>query len=231
MQPESTLGRFFFLRRTPLARFGRPLVWLVALIATVPGCFPGPPPPPPPPPHQGVVLRVAAPDVPQLRALLLRHGNGWCEQSGATVELVAPGSEADVVAFSPPELPALIAAEKLTVLPEVYSDPRSGDTSGFLRPYRRLIEWRSKKYAQPILGDSLLFAWRADLLNDPTHKKALEQRLKLSGGPATWQDVEIIATYFHESAGWKTSLPPLPSSPEDLDRLFTAWPPRSHAAA
>src|SRR5262249_19936332 len=40
-------------------------------------------------------------------------------------------------------------------------------------------------------------------------------------GPATWQDVETIALYFHEKMN-RPSLPPLPESADEMDRLFHA---------
>ena len=235
MQRECTPERPDFWRRGFPTGLGRVVVLLAALAAALPGCFPGPPPPDPPKPRAGVILRIAAPDNATLRAMLRRHGNGWAELSGATVELVSPGAAADILVFSPPELPALVSAGKAAALPESFSDPQAGfDLGYFLRPYRmRLIEWHSTKYALPLLGDSLLFAWRADLLDNPTHKKAIADRLKRPlppAGPTTWQEVEVVASYFHETpTAWtpgdggkspRPSLPPLPASDEELDRLF-----------
>src|SRR5262249_39878655 len=206
------------------------------ILVMLPGCFPGPAPDDPPKPREGVTLRVAAPNAPALRQLLRRHGNGWCDLSGAKLDIVAPTADADMIVFAPAELPGLISAGKAAQLPSAFADHRAtADLGYFLRPYRmRLMDWQTKKYAVPILGDSMLFAWRADLLDNPIHKNALENRLKHPlnpVGPATWQEVETVALYFHETANWtegdggkapRPSLPPLPDSPEALDRPFHA---------
>ena len=131
----------------------------------------------------------------------------------------------------PAELPALVSASQVVPLPESHSDQsETFDLTHFLRPYRtRLMNWRVVNYAVPVLGDSLLFAWRADLLENRNHKKAIEARLKhpLSpDGPNTWQEIEIIAKYFNETAVWIpgdtrtapcASLPPLPESADESD--------------
>jgi ABC-type glycerol-3-phosphate transport system substrate-binding protein len=95
------------------------------------------------------------------------------------------------------------------------------------------MEWAGKAYAIPILGDSLVLVYRADLLELPQHKAKLEERLHHSmrpNGPATWQEWAVISEYFSQQTKWtedespkplpRPAWPPLPTATADLDREF-----------
>src|SRR5438105_9454743 len=108
MQRESNIRRSIFW---PAAIFAIALASLA--LAALPGCFPGPAPPLPPRAYEGIRVRVAAPDAPALRQMIQRHGSGWCEQSGATIEIVGSGTDADLTTFPPAELSALVTGRKI----------------------------------------------------------------------------------------------------------------------
>ena len=213
--------------------------WFAALMSAVFGLMAlvgcqQPPPPIDPKPFEGVTLHVVVPNAPIVRALLLRHGNVWTEFSGAKVELSASSDRGDLVLFPPAELAKLAANAQLAPLPDSIRDQKSRfDFSNFLRPYRNYLStWDNHAYALPVLGDSLVCVYRADLLDAPAHRRAINKRLSRplsAGGPASWQDVEVIASYFHQTPVWsegdaangpRSSLPALPENPNELDRLF-----------
>src|SRR6516165_8433832 len=171
--------------------------WFAALMSAVFGLMAlvgcqQPPPPIEPKPFEGVTLHVVVPNAPIVRALLLRHGNVWSEFSGAKVELSASSDRGDLVLFPPAELAKLAANAQLAPLPDSIRDQKSRfDFSNFLRPYRNYLStWDNHAYALPVLGDSLVCVYRADLLDAPAHRRAINKRLSRplsAGGPATWQ--------------------------------------------
>ncbi|HEV3145266.1 MAG TPA: extracellular solute-binding protein [Gemmataceae bacterium] len=181
---------------------------------------------------------MAAPDQPAIHELLLRHRETWKELSGASVEIVAADSDnADVRIVAAAEMPHWASAGKLAPISLSILDSPSFEAGQFLRhPYRqRLMDWDRKTYAIPILGDSLVLVYRADLLDHPWHKKKLEEHLHHAmrpSGPATWQEWVVIAEYFSHEAKWtddekpqpvpRPAWPPLPSSVADVDREFHA---------
>jgi ABC-type glycerol-3-phosphate transport system substrate-binding protein len=232
MQRNCAVGAPVFSPRVASRAAG---VGAALLLAVLGGCLPGPPPPPPPRPHEGETVRVAAPDDPAVRALLLRHGNAWREPSGAAVEVVGTSTDgADLVVFGPAALPLLVGAGALAPLPEALRGDTAFEYSRLLRPYRgHLTAWDGKIFGLPVLGEGFVFVYRADLLDLPRHREAIEKGLghKLAAtGPATWQEVEVIARHFHETPAWRDgepaatgnrpSLPALPADPDGLDREF-----------
>jgi hypothetical protein len=155
---------------------------------------------------------------------------------GGTVEIVAANASADVRLIPAAELPNEIRAGKLSpFLPAVLESP-SFESSQLLPFYRnRLMEWEGNTWAVPVLGDSLVAVYRADLAELPMHKAKLEERLHhplRAVGPGTWQDVAIIADYFSQQSTWtpdeppqtipRPSLPALPATASELDREFHA---------
>jgi ABC-type glycerol-3-phosphate transport system substrate-binding protein len=210
---------------------------LFASLIFLHGCKPVLPPGGPPKPFAGVTVRVAAPDPPALKELLQRHRENWRELSGGSVEIVSVNSPAvDVRILSAAEMPRWAQAGKLMQIPAAILDSPSFESGQLLRIYRyRFMEWAGKTYAIPILGDSLVLIYRADLLELPQHKAKLEERLHHSmrqNGPATWQEWALIAEYFSQQSKWtedeapkmlpRPAWPPLPAAVADLDREFHA---------
>jgi multiple sugar transport system substrate-binding protein len=227
------ISRVFSGRRVA-ASLGTVFLTLVVLLLS---CKPVLPPGPPPKPFAGVSVRVAMPNNHALKELLQRHGENWKELSGGSVEMVAADAPAaDVRLLSSAEMPHWAQAGKLTPIPPATLEVPSFESGQLLRIYRyRLMDWDRKTYAIPVLGDSLLFVYRADVLEHPQHKKNLEERLRhplRPSGPATWQEWSVIAEYFSQQAKWsadespkslpRPAWPPLPASAADLDREFHA---------
>jgi ABC-type glycerol-3-phosphate transport system substrate-binding protein len=74
----------------------------------------------------------------------------------------------------------------------------------------KLLVWDRGPYALPVLAESRVCVYRADLLGDPADAAA---------PPASWEQFARVAEHF--AAKWKApSLPPLPARPEDLDAEF-----------
>jgi len=209
---------------------------LVTVALLLPSCKRQLPPPGPPKPFAGVTVRVATPKHLPLKELLRRHGENWKELSGASVEIVSADSAADIRLLSSAEMPHCVQAGKLGSIPPAALEASAFESGQLLRIYRyRLMDWDHKTYAIPVLGDSLVLVYRADLLELPQHKKSLEERLHhpmRPNGPATWQEWALIAEYFSQQANWtedetpkatpRPSWPPLPASAADLDREFHA---------
>src|SRR5260370_14451341 len=195
MQPECWYNKSDFCRRS------RKALTATLLLLSAAGC-PTPPPPLAPKPFERVTLHVLAPDTPTVRALLLRHGNSWSEISGARVEFASDGDQdADLILFPPAELPKLATAARLAPLPDSLRDEKASfDFNALLRPYRtHLMGCDNRSYALPVLGDGFVYVYRADLFDMPSHPPSINKRLPHplgANGPATWQEVEIIASYF-----------------------------------
>ncbi|MFO0808313.1 MAG: extracellular solute-binding protein [Gemmataceae bacterium] len=178
----------------------------VAALAAI-GC-PKPTPkitPKPPPRYASTTLRVAVPEG-QAKALVERHSRAWCGETGAKVQLVASDApDADLRLIAPAELPRLASAGGLAPLP----NPEA--ISRLLPLYAsRLVTWDGKAYALPIRGESLFLLYRLSEYRDAGLKP-----------PSDWADfAEQAATLAKKLA--KPSLPPLPTSDDDLDREFHA---------
>lgn len=229
MQPKYLIGLVKFLKSTFLA---------VAMGSTffAAGCSEPPPPPPAPKPFQDLSLRVAVPNVNSVRDLMQRHRQTWSDRSGARVELVAAGANADIQVFAPVEMGRLVAKGQLAALPlALHRGEGSFEYNRLLRyEIERDMDWGGQIYALPLLGEGVVCVYRADLLDDPKHFAALDKIFRESlrhpyhhGGPTTWQELALIAEYFKAQSGWdKTaagaarSMPPLPASPDELDRDF-----------
>lgn len=184
----------------------------------------------PPQPYKGVVLRVACP-AGAPADVVTRYSRGWASRNGATVEVrpggVDPGAGADgadLRVLPPAELPHWAAQGKLHPLPPDYQSADNPYQWYRLLPlYReKLLVWDRKAYGLPLLGESPLCCYRADLFADDRHKSEFaKQSGKAPGPPATWDDFAALAAYFHE-AGRGPSLPPLPADDDDLGREFFA---------
>ncbi len=198
---------------------------LFGLAVALAGCNDSAPPAVQPKPFPGVTVRIAAPDNAVVRALLERHGRAWAERSGAQVQLAPPDSDADIRVFAPADMGKMVSQGRLA---DLSLDSEKGQGSyeyDRLLHYQieRTMNWGSKTFAVPLLGESVFCIYRSDLLEDQKHAAELDQRFHQAfrrrfheGGPATWQEFATIAEYFAAQSGWSggagRSLAPLPSA-------------------
>jgi multiple sugar transport system substrate-binding protein len=183
----------------------------------------------PPQPYQGAALRVACPAGTPVEVVGL-YSRGWASRNGTTVEVrtyeAGPGPAAvdgaDVWVLAPVELPHWASQGQLLPLPPDYTSSDNPYQWNRLLPlYReKLLVWDRKLYGLPLLGESPLCCYRADLFADEKHKgEFLEQTGKALAAPATWEDFAAIADYFR-GANQAPSLPPLPADDDALEREF-----------
>src|SRR5262249_46248118 len=149
----------------------------------------------------GAVVRVACPGEPA-ESVVRTHSRAWAARQGAQVEVLrydpAKGPEAapgaDVWVIRPAEL-ARWAAGLLLPLPEMVTQPDSPfQWRGLLPQYReQLLRWDGTDHAVPLLGESPLCCYRADLFADPKHRKGFAQQFGREHpgrglkAPATWE--------------------------------------------
>ncbi len=200
--------------------------------------------PPPPAPHRGVTLHVACPSPPAVpaakdlpapptlddpAAAVRAYGQAWASRHGATLEVQfydphkGPPAGADVWVLSPAELPQHAAAGRLRPVPAPYTTRDNPYAwNDLLSLYREhLLAWDRGVWGLPLLGEAPVCVYRADLLADADHRKAFRQRYgRELAPPATWEQFERIAQFFHERLPGGLSLPPLPADDRALDRLF-----------
>jgi ABC-type glycerol-3-phosphate transport system substrate-binding protein len=192
-------------------------------------------PAPDPPPYAGVVLRV---DCPRgLEDLIRTQSRAWQARQDARVEIVEDKSDkADIRLLPPDELPALAARGKLVPVPVSLRERGNAFEWGALLPgYReQLLSWDGTPYALPLLGEAPICLYRADLFSNREHQQNFrafaERYQKQKGGPVrtlraplTWDEFALIAEYFRDASIFgkqAPTLPPLPRSARDLDRLF-----------
>src|SRR5262249_27185901 len=79
-------------------------------------------------------------------------------------------------------------------------------------------------YALPLLGESPLCFYRADLFQAEANQAAFQKGFaRKLAPPETWEEYADIAQFFHgrkEAGLTGPSLPPLPERDDDLDREF-----------
>jgi multiple sugar transport system substrate-binding protein len=213
--------------------------------AFLPGCQPPPAPVgTPAAPHQGIELRIACPNA-ATAALLLGRGQTWALRQGAKIAVSRydPAADlpsvgpADVWIISPAELPHWAAAGRLAALPEAYTARENPYVWMDLLPtYReQLVLWERTPYGMPLVGESPLCCYRADLFKGQAVQSAFAKQFgRKLDAPATWEQYAWLAEYFRahmpsssslgsaEKAGDRSAptLPPLPRDDADLDRLF-----------
>jgi multiple sugar transport system substrate-binding protein len=196
------------------------------------------PPPPigiaPSRPFGGKTVRVACPPGPAAAAVRT-YSLGWASQEGASVEVLQydPGvgpeqlKGASVWVMSPAAMPRKAAAGLLKQLPHEITGPES--TYGWmdvLPVYReRLLLWNRVRVAVPLLGESPLCIYRADLLADAGRAEAFQKKFgRKLAPPRTWEEFADLAEFLRDTApgGPAPSLTPLPEDDAALDReLFT----------
>jgi ABC-type glycerol-3-phosphate transport system substrate-binding protein len=202
---------------------------LAALYIAVAGCERTIPPPAPPPFH-GAVVKVACP--PALAELLRAQSRAWQARQQAAVEHVGESDRADVRIVHPQALAGPAAAGKLAVLPAAWQERGNPfDWAAQLPAYReQLLLWDGKAFAVPLVGESPVCLYRADLFAEARHQQGYKEAQAKAHAPGhdlraplTWDEFARIAEYFQRHApGGKPapSLPPLPEGAAELDRLF-----------
>ncbi len=212
------------------------LTGALALAATTlagPGCGgPATTPVAPTAPAESVTLTVACP-AGAPKTLFETYGAAAAKRVGVKVRVAVydpkDGPEsaagADLWVTRPADLPRLADAGRLRPVPE--------DVSGRGRSYRwqellsaytdRLLLWKGEAYGLPVLGESPLCFYRADLLGDAAHKEGFRKAYgRELAAPAAWEDFADIAEYFHRHLrpnAITPSLPPLPDG-DDLGAEF-----------
>jgi multiple sugar transport system substrate-binding protein len=187
---------------------------------------------PAPLPYQDQIVKVAVPNE-WLAILLNRYKPSWMKKTGARVEAVAYTGTPDATAndtsawiIRPAEMPRWASSGRLLPVPAEYKAPAGAyNWVGLLALYReKLLRWAGEAYALPLLGESPLCFYRADLLADAGHQQAFRDQYQRDlQPPHTWDDFADIAEYFFsrkEPAKAGPSLPALPESAEELDYLF-----------
>ncbi len=183
-----------------------------------------------PVPHARMELRIACPT--EATADLMRGpGQSWARRQGATLQILVydPRKEpqtaglADVWIIAPADLPRWAAVGQLAPVPTDYTARDSPSKWTDLLPaYReQLVQWEGTPYGWPLIGESPLCCYRADLLADPAHEAAFRRRFgRVPEAPATWEQFARVAEYFRDREPKGPSLPPLPRDDDALDRLF-----------
>jgi ABC-type glycerol-3-phosphate transport system substrate-binding protein len=186
--------------------------------------------------YAGIVVRVAVPNDPSLQQVIDRHGTQWAAASGAAIQKVEPGAEADVVFLRPWEL-GQWAKDLLPIDVAKLRGTENYEYSLLLREHlNHTLDWAGQALALPVVSDPRLLVYRTDLLGDPRHLIHLPsrmqdaaRRLNRAAPPVTWQECLAVAEYFSKTPDWsandrtavpRPSLPPLPDRNDDLDREF-----------
>jgi multiple sugar transport system substrate-binding protein len=172
--------------------------------------------------YEGLTLRIACPGDPAA-PVVRQFAPGWARRNGARVEVVtydpkdppSSVSNADAWILPPWRLGRWAASGDLLPDPETHTGRASFAWTYLLPLYRdQLLLWGQTNYALPLLGESPLCVYRADLFE--------EAKLR---PPATWQEFEMAAMHFrdHPPASFHgVALPPLPEDPDALEREFFA---------
>ena len=183
--------------------------------------------------YEGQVVKVVSLS-DTVTTLLKRYSPSWGLKVGASVEVVAAPTDGDLPRIAdasvwiirPAEMPRWAAAGLLTPVPKSYrASNGSYGWSGLLPLYReKLLRWVGETYALPLIGDTRVCFYRADLLANPAHQKAYREKYRRDlGPPRTWDEFAQIAEYYYANktpGKAQPSLPALPSAAEDLDALF-----------
>src|SRR5262245_54156852 len=189
-----------------------PLVLISLFLTALPSCWKAKSyvEEPPAKPYEGVRLTVACTEAAGCRELIDQLARDWSARTGAHVEVLPDAAKADIQVIAPAELPARAAGGALLEVPAAIRSPghryQWSEIPGVYS--EKLLRWDGRPYALPIIGEGHVLVYRTDRFAD--HGQSW---------PATWDDFVKVAEFFRTSTG-KPSLPPLPATPEGLDRLF-----------
>jgi ABC-type glycerol-3-phosphate transport system substrate-binding protein len=238
---DASKGKVIVRLGAPFMQRKRTIIWILlfalpfAVLSS--GCRPAPTPNGIPASQQQVELCLACP-TEATAAVLRGHGQPWALRQGVKLALSLydlanesawqnpPSPAPDIWILPSADLPRWAAAGQLAPLPDAYlTRDHPLAWSNVLSTYRKhLARWEGKPYGLPLIGEGPLCCYRLDLVKASAHQAALR---KLFGrdldGPATWEQLVRLAEYFREhgvSGQPGPSLPPLPPSDAELDRLF-----------
>jgi|GEM_PF-6769512 len=177
----------------------------LVLLCACGGCKP-PAAPAPKNPFQGVTIRVAGADRPELAAWVNSQRGEWTAQSGAQVELIASdpaGStpatiDADIIIFESTRMGAVAGSGSVVRVPKGFLNSVSYEPRD-LAPivHEHLIVWDRQTYALPVSADALVVYYRTDLIADEKHRAGFERQVgRPLTAPNTWGDFDAIAQYF-----------------------------------
>jgi multiple sugar transport system substrate-binding protein len=182
----------------------RTLATLTLLWASI-GCKP-PAAPELTSPFQGVTVRVAGADRPELAAWINSQRGEWTAQSGAQVELVTdestgsstPAADADIIILPSTRIGAVVQTGRAVQVPKGFLNSPSyelRDLAPIVHEY--LIAWDRQTIALPISAESMLVYYRTDLVADEQHRAEFEQQVgRPLSPPSTWADFDAIARFF-----------------------------------
>jgi hypothetical protein len=188
-------------------------------------------PPADPPPHQGITVRAYCPA--PFAELLQSQTRVWQGRQHARVEVTPDKANTDVWLLPPAELAQWGSPDKLHPVPKELLDRASPfDWNGLLPLYReQLLLWDKTVWALPLMGEAPVCLFREDLFTSSDYQekyRTWQTAKKIKDNtpfraPASWQDLATLAEFFrehHPSGKPGPSLPPLPTDPRALDRLF-----------
>ena len=172
-----------------------------------------------------MTLRIACSDTFDRRALLEQLARDWSARTGARIELLPSGTSTgpapDIWVMPVAEMPAWAAKGELQEVPDtIRGSAHKYQWAQLPAAYaQKLLRWGGKPYALPLVGEGHILVYRADLFAEQQQRYEAELKKPLTP-PATWDDYVRIAQFFKAVTKGKPSLPPLPATPEGLDRLF-----------
>jgi multiple sugar transport system substrate-binding protein len=166
--------------------------------------------------------------------ILKRFAPAFQAATGISVEIkqrsleATPAGDADLWLIEPAQMPYWAAAGKLLPVPsELMEQGNDFLWSNILPVYRsKLLKWGKEDLALPLVDQTVICFYRADLFADPAHRSAFKAKYgRELGKPTTWQDVVRIAEYFNGKPrpGLNrpcASLSSLPTDDDGLDRAF-----------
>jgi multiple sugar transport system substrate-binding protein len=121
-------------------------------------------------------------------------------------------------------LPRWAAAGRLRPVPKPLTQPENPYGWTELLPMfgERLLVWDRVAYGLPLLGESPVCCYRADLFGEGAHQEGFAKKYsRRPAPPRTWEEFADLAEYFRD-ARKAPSLPPLPADDDGLDREFFA---------
>jgi multiple sugar transport system substrate-binding protein len=212
-----------------------PLLCLALTCLTVTACTGSKPVAPPARPATKTILRVSC-ERGAAAEIVKRFSPAFeaNTQLGVSVQVREPGSvpdpKADLWVVEPAVMPSLAASGAIQPVPDHYTAAGADyDWKDLLRLYRlKLLVWGGPKdaFALPLADEAMLCYFRSDLLADESNRKTFQAKFgRPLSAPATWQDVQRIAEFFHNKprpgiSSPCPSLPPLPRDDDGLDRMY-----------
>jgi ABC-type glycerol-3-phosphate transport system substrate-binding protein len=152
--------------------------------------------------------------------LVRQFATEWSLKTGAKVEIL-PGTwdestPVDLVLFTAPDLPRLVAGNKITPVPDLYRSARHSFQWNDLTVSitERLASWDARAYGLPVFNEGRVMLYRTDRWQEFASAKKLSNNF-----PETWEEFCEFAEFFNKPLQ-SSSLPPLAKNREELNELF-----------